>query len=66
MPTFIVRQQIGFHCVTNSKLGEELEQEAKHRVLTSMHGQKADIRTSRNIPTACLPKNEHAESSKLL
>lgn len=64
-PRFITHQQIGFHCVTNSKLGEELEQEAKHRVLTSMHGQKADIRTSRNIPTVCQPKNDDSPSKLL-
>lgn len=45
--------QIGFHCVTNSKLADELEQEAKHKPLTFMIGKKENIRTTRYLPTAC-------------
>ncbi|EFX74857.1 hypothetical protein DAPPUDRAFT_323929 [Daphnia pulex] len=53
---------IGFHCVTNPKLGEELEQEAKHKVLTFMLGKKEDIRTTRYLPTVCRPNVEQVDS----
>ncbi len=45
--------KIGFHCVTNSKLADELEQETKHKPLTFMIGKKENIRTTRYLPTAC-------------
>jgi hypothetical protein len=59
---FFFSVQIGFHCVTNPKLGEELEQEAKHKVLTFMLGKKEDIRTTRYLPTVCRPNVEQVDS----
>lgn len=49
--------QVGFHCVTNPKLADELEQEAKHRPLTFMIGKKENIRTTRYLPTVCRPNS---------
>ncbi|KAI9559672.1 hypothetical protein GHT06_013677 [Daphnia sinensis] len=56
---------VGFHCVTNPKLGEELEQEAKHKVLTFMLGKKEDIRTTLYLPTLCRPNAEQADPTLL-
>lgn len=58
-------RKVGFHCVTNPKLGEELEQEAKHKVLTFMLGKKEDIRTTLYLPTLCRPNAEQVDPTLL-
>ena len=55
--------QIGFHCVTDPKLGEELDQEAKHKVLTFMFGKNETFRTTLFLPTVCRPNAEQVDSA---
>ncbi len=62
MLNHVIVSQIGFHCVTDPKLGEELEQEAKHKVLTFMFGKNETFRTALFLPTACRPNAEQVGS----
>ena len=55
--------QIGLHCVTNAKLAEELENEAKNKPLLFLIGKKEDFRTTRYLPTDCQPQSNAADTS---